>query len=89
MVEVPVAPGEAMLTAELVSEKAATGTGVPTVTVINAPFKLPGRLGESTSSVYLPAAVAASVDTVIAAVTGAIPEIVTGAGEMHVGWSSS
>jgi hypothetical protein len=40
-----------MLTAELVSEKAATGTGVPTVTVISASFKLPGRLRESTSSV--------------------------------------
>jgi hypothetical protein len=51
MVDVPVAPGEAMLSAELVSEKAATGNGVPTVTVMNACFKLPARLGESTSSV--------------------------------------
>jgi hypothetical protein len=48
MVEVPVAPGEAMLTAVLVRVKAGTGAG--TITVINACFKSPVMLGESTST---------------------------------------
>ena len=50
IVDVPVAPGEAMLNAVFVSVKADTGTGADTVTVIDANFKMPAMLGETTST---------------------------------------
>jgi hypothetical protein len=88
MVELPVAPGEAMVTVVLVRVKfGATGLAV-TVTGIFVVSVMPPEV-PVTAIVYEPAVVAACVLTVRVAATADVPMIVVCAGTVQVGGSTA
>ena len=89
IVEVPVAPGVAMLTAVLVSAKLGAGavTVTATIAVLVSAMRFPLESTAFTSNVYCSGVVPGCVWILSVAVAGAFPEIVTGGMDEQVGTS--
>src|SRR5579863_5457562 len=88
IVEVPLAPGVAMLTVVLVSAKLGAGAGTVTVTAtLVLAVATPLESNAFTNSTYCAGVVPGCVWIVSVVVAGAFPEIVTGGMDEQVGTS--